>query len=184
MFWTGRYAERTEDLLRLLLAAQAELDQPGAYTAGVIARARACCSTRSPASPACGHSTRRRSSGRSCSTRRPGSAAHGVARLREAMEGVRDQLSGDTWRVFANIDRATRALRSSAHPHRTAESGGRMLAAMLSLYVTANMIRDTGWHMIEAGRYLERGLQLCELLTAGFAERRDDARRGTCSKPC
>ena len=49
-----------------------------------------------------------------------------------------------------------------------------MLAAMLSLYgVTANMIRDTGWHMIEAGRYLERGLQLCELLTAGFAERRD-----------
>lgn len=49
-----------------------------------------------------------------------------------------------------------------------------MLAAMLSLYgVTANMIRDTGWHMIEAGRYLERGLQLCELLTAGLAERHD-----------
>ena len=40
MFWTGRYAERTEDLLRLLLAAQAELDQPGAYTAGVLADIR------------------------------------------------------------------------------------------------------------------------------------------------
>jgi uncharacterized alpha-E superfamily protein len=49
-----------------------------------------------------------------------------------------------------------------------------MLAAMLSLYgVTANMIRDTGWHMIQAGRYLERGLQLCELLTAGLAEKHD-----------
>ena len=175
MFWTGRYAERTEDLLRLLLAAQAELDQPGAYTAGVIAESPRVLLD-ALARLAGMRSLDPEAEFRSLllDARRPGSAAHGVARLREAMEGVRDQLSGDTWRVFANIDRATRALRSSAHPHRTAESGGRMLAAMLSLYgVTANMIRDTGWHMIEAGRYLERGLQLCELLTAGFAERRD-----------
>ncbi|WP_336626487.1 MULTISPECIES: circularly permuted type 2 ATP-grasp protein [unclassified Microbacterium] len=175
MFWTGRYAERTEDLLRLLLAAQAELDQPGAYTAGVIAESPRVLLD-ALARLAGMRSLDPEAEFRSLllDSRRPGSAAHGVARLREAMEGVRDQLSGDTWRVFANIDRATRALRSSAHPHRTAESGGRMLAAMLSLYgVTANMIRDTGWHMIEAGRYLERGLQLCELLTAGFAERRD-----------
>ena len=175
MFWTGRYAERTEDLLRLLLAAQAELDQPGAYSAGVIAESPRVLLD-ALARLAGMRSLDPEAEFRSLllDARRPGSAAHGVARLREAMEGVRDQLSGDTWRVFANIDRATRALRSSAHPHRTAESGGRMLAAMLSLYgVTANMIRDTGWHMIEAGRYLERGLQLCELLTAGFAERRD-----------
>ena len=175
MFWTGRYAERTEDLLRLLLAAQAELDQPGAYAAGVIAESPRVLLD-ALARLAGMRSLDPEAEFRSLllDARRPGSAAHGVARLREAMEGVRDQLSGDTWRVFANIDRATRALRSSAHPHRTAESGGRMLAAMLSLYgVTANMIRDTGWHMIEAGRYLERGLQLCELLTAGFAERRD-----------
>lgn len=175
MFWTGRYAERTEDVLRLLLAAQAELDQPGAHTAGVIAE------TPRVLLDALGRLAGMRSLDPESEFRsllldaqRAGSAAHGVARLREAMEGVRDQLSGDTWRVFANIERATRALRSSAHPHRTAESGGRMLAAMLSLYgVTANMIRDTGWHMIEAGRYLERGLQLCELLTAGLAERHD-----------
>lgn len=175
MFWTGRYAERTEDLLRLLLAAQAELDQPGAYTAGLIAESPRVLLD-ALARLAGMRSLDPEAEFRSLllDARRPGSAAHGVARLREAMEGVRDQLSGDTWRVFANIDRATRALRSSAHPHRTAESGGRMLAAMLSLYgVTANMIRDTGWHMIEAGRYLERGLQLCELLTAGFAARRD-----------
>ena len=105
---------------------------------------------------------------------RPGSAAHSIARLRDAMEGVRDQLSGDTWRVFATIDRALRALRTSAHPHRTSESAGRMLAAMLSLYgVTANMIRDSGWHMIEAGRFLERGLQLSVLLSTGLAQRQD-----------
>lgn len=175
MFWIGRYAERTEDLLRLLLAAQQELDQPGAYTAGVIA------DTPRVLLDALGNLAGLRSLDPEAEFRsllldakRTGSAAHSIARLRDAMEGVRDQLSGDTWRVFANIDRATRALRSSAHPHRTAESGGRMLAAMLSLYgVTANMIRDTGWHMIEAGRHLERGLQLCELLTVGLAERHD-----------
>lgn len=175
MFWTGRYAERTEDLLRLLLAAQAELDQPGAYTAGVLAdppRVLLDALARLAGMRSLDPEPELRSL--LLDAARPGSAAHSIARLREAMAGVRDQLSGDTWRVFANIDRASRALRSSAHPHRTAESGGRMLAAMLSLYgVTANMIRDTGWHMIEAGRYLERGLQLCELLTAGLAEKHD-----------
>lgn len=175
MFWTGRYAERTEDLLRLLLAAQAELDQPGAYVGGALAqppRVLLDALARLAGMRSLDAEAELRSL--LLDSARPGSAAHSIARLREAMEGVRDQLSGDTWRVFANIDRATRALRSSAHPHRTAESGGRMLAAMLSLYgVTANMIRDTGWHMIEAGRYLERGLQLCTLLTAGLGERYD-----------
>lgn len=175
MFWTGRYAERTEDLLRLVLTTQAELDQPGAYSAGVISESPRVLLE------ALGRLAGMRSLDPEAEfrsllldTTRPGSAAHSISRLRDAMEGVRDQLSGDTWRVFSNIDRATRALRSSAHPHRTAESAGRMLSAMLSLYgVTANMIRDTGWHMIEAGRYLERGLQLCELLTAGLADRHD-----------
>lgn len=173
MLWTGRYAERAETLLRLSLTAQAVLDQAGARTAdrmdeslrvlmSVIARLAG-----------------RHSSDPDVEFRRllldsrdTGTVAHSIARLRTAMEGVRDQLSGDTWRVFSNIDRATRALRSAPHPHRAAESAGRMLAAILSLYgVTANMVRDTGWHMIEAGRYLERGLQLTHLLH-GLTEQR------------
>lgn len=173
MFWTGRYAERTEDLLRLLLAAQAEFDQPGAPAGGersarvLLAALHRLAGTRWADPEAEFRSLL-------LDTRRPGSAAHSIARLRDAMEGVRDQLSGDTWRVFSNIDRATRALQGSMHAHRTAESAGRMLAAMLSLSgITANMIRDTGWHMIEAGRYLERGLQVCQLLSVGATERRD-----------
>ena len=44
----------------------------------------------------------------------------GFARLREAMEGVRDQLSGDTWRVFANIDRWDDRCEEASHgPHAT-----------------------------------------------------------------
>ncbi len=177
MFWTGRYAERAEDLLRLSLAAQALLDQPGAPAA-----------TRMPESARVLWRVIARLMGQRSSdhesefrdvlldSRRAGTAAHSVRRLREAMEGVRDQLSGDTWRVFSNIERATRALELSPRPHRAAESAGRMLAAMLSLYgITANMIRDSGWHMMEAGRFLERGLQLTHLLH-GLTERRDPRR--------
>ncbi|THE06625.1 hypothetical protein E1I21_11045 [Microbacterium oleivorans] len=174
LFWTGRYAERAEDLLRLVIATQAALDQPGAHRATsagesvrvLLAALHSLAGTRA---------TDPEQEFRSLllDAARPGSAAHSIARLRDAMEGVRDQLSGDTWRVFANIERAVRALRSAPRPHRTAESAGRMLASMLSLYgVTANMIRDPGWHMMEAGRYLERGLQLTALLSSALSASR------------
>jgi uncharacterized circularly permuted ATP-grasp superfamily protein/uncharacterized alpha-E superfamily protein len=167
MFWIGRYAERAEDLLRLLLAAHAEFDQPGAL-AGDDGSARVLLAGLHRLAGRGSHDPDVEFRSLLLDAGRAGSAAHSITRLREAMEGVRDQLSGDTWRVFSNVERATRALRGSAHPHRSAESAGRMLAAMLSLYgVTANMIRDSGWHMIEAGRHLERGLQVCHLLHAG-----------------
>jgi uncharacterized alpha-E superfamily protein len=48
-----------------------------------------------------------------------------------------------------------------------------MLTGILSLQgVTANMIRDPGWRMICAGRAVERGLQLCHLLSATTTVRR------------
>ena len=173
MFWIGRYAERTEDLLRLLLTAQAEFDQPG-VTAGNDRSARVLLAALHRLADTRWEDPEAEFRSLLLDAARPGSAAHSISRLRDAMEGVRDQLSGDTWRVFSNIERAARALRVSPHPHRTAESAGRMLAAILSLYgVTANMIRDSGWHTIGAGRHLERGLQLCQLLVVGATERRD-----------
>lgn len=174
MFWAGRYAERAEDLLRLLMTAQAELDQPGAPAGPPDGTAQILLGALHRLAGTQWLDPEREFRSLLLDAGRPGSAAQSIARLRDALEGVRDQLSGDTWRVFSAIDRATRALRSSSHAHRTAESGGRMLSALLSLYgVTANMIRDTGWHAIEAGRFLERGLQLCHLLGAGAVQRHD-----------
>jgi uncharacterized circularly permuted ATP-grasp superfamily protein/uncharacterized alpha-E superfamily protein len=173
MFWTGRYAERAEDLLRLVLTAQAELDQPGA-PAGGRRSARVLLAVLDRLAGTRWIDPEAEFRALLLDTQRPGSAAHAIARLRDAMEGVRDQLSVDTWRVFSNVDRATRALHGSMHAHRTAESAGRMLAAMLSLYgVTANMMRDSGWRMIEAGRHLERGIQVSRLLGVGAVEARD-----------
>ena len=176
MFWAGRYAERAEDLLRLLLATHEQLDNDAgsAVRAGRLDEgARALLSALERlAGPGAGSPDAEFRS-LLLDRSRAGSAAHSIARLRESFEGVRDQLSGDTWRVFANVERAVRALYASPRAHRSAESAGRMLTALLSLYgVTANMIRDDGWHMIEAGRFLERSLQVCHLLTATTTERR------------
>ena len=166
MFWAGRYAERAEDLLRLVLTAHQQLEHASRSPHGI---AGASALLRSLAELAGTRSADPEEELRMLllDAARAGSAAHSVAHLRTALEGVRDQLSGDTWRVFSAIDRARKALTGSQRAHRTAESGGRMLTAILSLHgVTASMMRDSGWHMIEAGRAIERALQVCRLLAA------------------
>ena len=54
---------------------------------------------------------------------------------------------------------------------------GRVMAAMLALagLSAESMVRDDGWQFMEAGRRLERGLQLCSLLQATITTRRDPA---------
>lgn len=167
MFWSGRYTERAEDLVRLVITASAYAEQldysssseGGAAVRALIGALQRLCGTRwlDP-------DLEQRSL--LLDADRPGSAAHSLERLRDALEGVRDQLSVDTWRAFGSTDRAMKALRSSRRPQ-IAESASRMLGGILSLQgVTANMIRDDGWHAIEAGRYLERSLQVCTLLAA------------------
>lgn len=173
MFWAGRYAERTEDLLRLVLTTQAQFDQFGAHPGAANEGARVLLGALQRLTGSRSADPEEEFRSLLLDARRPGAAAHSIARLRDTLEGVRDQLSGDVWRVFSGIDRATKALRSSPRAHRTAESGGRMLTCILSLQgITGSMMRDAGWHMIEAGRWLERGLQLCQLLAATAVERR------------
>ncbi|MFT4234898.1 MAG: circularly permuted type 2 ATP-grasp protein [Microbacterium sp.] len=178
MFWAGRYAERAEDLVRIVTAIEAfsrgmrrigdaEID-PLAATATALAGIRY---------------TTRSDELRSLliDTDRPGSVADALHRLREAFMGVRDQLSDDTWRVFAATDRMSGSLRSDPlFP--VSDAASRMLTGLLSLYgVTASMMRDDGWHAFEAGRHLERGMQVCTLVRASlpsiFTDSADDALR-------
>ena len=174
MYWAGRYAERVEDLLRLVLAAHAQAED-------FKTRPR---STGHASLEVVMGAVRRLSGSRYddldsefrsliLDRDRPGSVAHSLDGLRDALQGVRDQLSLDTWRMFGIIDRATEALLANDHSHQVAESAGRMLTGILSLQgVTASMIRDAGWHMIATGRDLERGVQLTHLLRATATVRR------------
>jgi len=178
LFWAGRYAERAEQLLRMVLTIDPDLDDlattdeaaPGAGARALLVpvhRLAGAPSGRAAASPA--------ADARSLllDQHRIGGVAHAVERMRNALEEVRDQLSGDTWRVFAAVTRAQRALRQNRREHQITESAGQMLGALLSLQgVTANMTRDAGWHAIEAGRSLERGLQVCRLLRATLTQTR------------
>lgn len=166
MFWFGRYAERAEDMLRLVLAAH-----------GLVTDYRTRPRTTGGVSLEVVMSAVHRLTGRVeddddldlrsvlLDEQRPGSAAHSIAGLRDALTGVRDQMSGDAWRALGSVDRATAVLEASRHSHQVSESAGRMLTGVLSLQgVTASMIRDAGWHMAGAGRHLERCLQVCHLL--------------------
>lgn len=173
MFWFGRYAERAEDMLRLVLAAHvlAEDYRTRPRTTGFVSLEVTMSAVRMLAGRAADDLDEDFRSLLLDDERR-GSVAHALTGLRDALAGVRDQLSLDVWRAFGATDRAADALRESAHSHQVAESAGRMLTGVLSLQgVTASMIRDAGWHMIGCGRALERSLQLCHLLRV-TAERR------------
>ncbi|MBZ5735980.1 circularly permuted type 2 ATP-grasp protein [Nocardioides sp. TRM66260-LWL] len=175
MFWFGRYAERAEDLVRLVLTTHAVAEDyktrpgtTGAVSLGVLLGASARLAGRR-------HEDDVDAEFRSLllDGERSGSLAHALGGMWEALAGVRDQLSPDIWRVFGATDRAADALRADPHSHQIAESAGRALTGILSLQgVTASMMRDPGWHMIGAGRSIERALQVCHLLRATVTERR------------
>jgi len=174
MFWFGRYAERAEDALRLVLAThvlgedfRSRPRSAGGAGLAVLLDALHRLSARR-------HDdldTEFRSL--LLDADRPGSVAQSLESLRDALAGVRDQMSTDAWRVFGVTDRAAAALRESPHSHQVAESAGRMLTGVLSLQgVTASMIRDPGWHMIGLGHAVERALQLVLTLRATTTVRR------------
>lgn len=166
LFWFGRYAERAEDMLRLVLAAHVlvtDYRTRPRTTGGVSSEVLMSAVHRLAGRASADDDLDLRSV--LLDEERTGSAAHSLAGLRDALTGVRDQMSADAWRAMGSVDRATAVLEASHHSHQVAESAGRMLTAVLALQgVTASMIRDAGWHMAAAGRYVERGLQLCHLL--------------------
>ncbi|GAA3529718.1 circularly permuted type 2 ATP-grasp protein [Aeromicrobium panaciterrae] len=176
MFWFGRYAERAEDMLRLVLAthASAEDNATRPNTAGGASLAVLLGAiTRLSGSPF--DADRLDANFRSLllDRTRPGSVAQSVGSLREAAQSVRDQLSPDVWHAFSSTERASAALATYHYSHQVSESASRMLTGILSLQgVTGNMMRDPGWRMISAGHAVERGLQLSQLLRATATVRR------------
>lgn len=174
MFWSGRYAERAEDALRLLHSAHVLAEdfssRPRSSGGASLEVVMGVC-RRLAGHQYDGLDDEFRSILLDAS--RVGSVAHALRGLRDALDGVRDQLSGDTWRIFASTERAAAELRANSHSRQVSDSAGRMLTAVLALQgVTASMIRDAGWHAIGTGRSLERALQLCHLLRATTTVRR------------
>jgi uncharacterized circularly permuted ATP-grasp superfamily protein/uncharacterized alpha-E superfamily protein len=191
MFWLGRYGERAEDVARLLRVAVDLVGdhsrQPGSVGAGslaVVLRAVTAVTTTYP-----GFSTLDEksmlSTGFSSELIRltvdvnvTGTLAHAVRRTLQSAHGVREQLSNDTWLVIGGLDRVLLELSWSNDPElKLSQTLSRVLEGLLAFSGLAmeSMVRDAGWYVMDAGRRIERALQLVALLRATLTERRADA---------
>ncbi|MGO1319166.1 MAG: circularly permuted type 2 ATP-grasp protein [Galactobacter sp.] len=183
MFWAGRYAERAEAMLRLVLATQEQLGANDRHFGNSTTAAGPQLLLDAIHSLVGGLWTDPDQEFRSLllDADRVGSVAHSLTMMRSSLEGVRDQLSLDTWRVFSSVDRAADALRAFNHERLTGESSARMLTALLAFQgIVTNMMRDDGWHMLQVGQALERAQQVSRLLaaTATRAEARGEIGSG------
>ena len=99
-----------------------------------------------------------------------------------AAQALREQLSLDTWIVLGSLDRVLDELDTAA-----TEAGpdpepplapvlARVIEGLLALagLGAESMVRDVGWHFMDAGRRLERALQMLALLRYTL-DRRDAA---------
>ncbi len=176
MFWMGRYAERAEDVVRLVSATYHELVEmnmlcpPGSAVDLLLDALYEQTATPRPVD---GSSALRQLRSQLINRSRRGTVARSLARLSHAADGVRDQLSSDVWVVLAGAERALDELRRS-EPHDSSSLGDaaeRSLVALLALNgITAeNMVHDAAWQLLDSGRALERAVMVVGLLRSCFS---------------
>ena len=180
-YWFGRYAERAEDLLRLVLATrtaaiETDLDVTHGRALEVLLQAVTHVSTTYPGFLNQGVEMMPEFRSLLLDRRRMGSAAQSLGALSMAAQGVRDQLSEDVWMVLADIERALGALAANPYDQglQLTDASERVLSGLLALagIVTENMVRDPGWYMLDSGRGLERALQILALLRVTICRER------------
>jgi uncharacterized circularly permuted ATP-grasp superfamily protein/uncharacterized alpha-E superfamily protein len=173
LFWFGRYAERAEDLLRLILATrnvaiETDFDSDSEGPLRALLLAVTHVSTTYPGFLAPGVEMMPELRAMLLDRHRPGTAAQSIGALSLVAQGVRDQLSEDVWIVLADIDRALAALAANPYDQglQLTDASERVLSGLLALcgIASENMIRDPGWYLMDSGRGLERALQLVALL--------------------
>ena len=172
LFWLGRYCERAEAVSRLIAVTDnrwhdVHLGVDPAVPDCVAVLARAVLAVTAPWPPL---DTDNLDSHTLLATvvgdaSRTGTLAHDVQRVRELANASRDQLSTDTWSVFGNLDRVLEPF-TSGRSGDIAASMGTLRTALIAFAGLAaeSMVRDYGWHFMDAGRRIERALQIARLL--------------------
>lgn len=178
LFWLGRYAERAEAVTRMLRAVHDRLEESGPEGTDCVETLLGALTLMTATAPGFvgdGASARLADPGPellslACDADRSGTLAHCIRRLLHAAEAVREQLSQDTWMVIGSIESELAALRTTTpgQPTVVQDRLGRVLQDLLALNGLAadSMVRDAGWHFMDAGRRIERATQLAALLRA------------------
>jgi uncharacterized circularly permuted ATP-grasp superfamily protein/uncharacterized alpha-E superfamily protein len=185
LFWMGRYAERAENMARLLTVTRERYheyryrrEMEGSEcvpvllaTLGHITGTDTGAGSDYAEMVATAQSTLW---SLTADRHRSGSLAQSVERLGLAARAVRDQMSNDTWMVLAAVERAL--LHAPDTPPESQAEGEAFLsstnnltlAGMLALSGVAaeSMVHDVGWTMMDIGKRIERGLALTALLRA------------------
>ncbi len=173
LFWLGRYAERAESVVRLLLVVSDlmgdYLDGPASPGQSVMQAMFEAASDLTGRPVTAGWGDDRDPDpviaelrGLVLDAGTPGTAAFAIDHLVQDAQTTRELLPAETWLVLGRMQRATdppedAALRSVL---------GQMLESLLALgaLIGETMARDTAWAFVEAGRRIERALQTIALL--------------------
>jgi uncharacterized alpha-E superfamily protein len=173
LFWLGRYAERAEDVSRLVAVTDNRWHDvhPGVDPAvprcvEVLMLGLIEVTAPWPLLPVPDgdpYTVLRALIG---DVHRSGTLAHDVRRVRELANASRDQLSTDTWAVFRDLDRVLAPFATSGGSRDVAASMSALRAALMAFAGLAaeSMVRDSGWHFMDTGRRIERALQIARLL--------------------
>ena len=172
LFWVGRYTERVESTARLLRITDDLVEDyagrphtPGAQVMEALMTAvRRLCGT--PAGAGGADAAPVDELRAAVADLRPGTIAYAVRRLAGAAQGVRDQLSYDTWHVLARLERIL-----ADTPQRDTQLQAQLYDVLESTLAMAgvvaeSMMRDTTWAFIEAGMRIERAQSVVSLLRA------------------
>ncbi len=183
LFWLGRYTERAEDAVRLLLVLRGLADDypedsadPGRGAVAVLAEALTHVTGTYPGladgRPIGDSELATELRAMFTDVARTGTVAQSLDGLAGAASSVRDQLSGDVFLVLGSLERACAGVaeRPDAGPT-LREAGAQVLAGTLALagISNENMVRDQGWQLLEMGRGVERALQTAALLRSVLA---------------
>ncbi|HEV8296753.1 MAG TPA: circularly permuted type 2 ATP-grasp protein [Acidimicrobiales bacterium] len=191
LFWLGRYAERAEDVVRLLRVVhdrhtdfQHSINPAGSECLRALLAALTHVTSTYPGFVGDGADDLLAAplaelAALVTDRDRPGTISYALHRMLDAAYAVRDQLSGDTWLVVGGLDR------EMEHATKPDDSNQLVPRAALSWIMTSllafaglgaeSMVRDPGWRFMDAGRRIERGIQLAALLRATVVVERDDA---------
>ncbi len=185
LFWMGRYAERAENMARLLTVTRERYhefryrrEMDGSECVPVLLAALGYITGTDTG--AGGDYVEMVATAQStlwsltADRHRSGSLAQSVERLGLAARAVRDQMSNDTWMVLAAVERAFLHAPESPPDSQTegeaflSSTNNLTLAGMLALSGVAaeSMVQDVGWTMMDIGKRIERGLALTALMRA------------------
>ncbi len=182
MFWLSRYSERAEAAVRLLRVVngrRTEFEQvsegPGADALEALLAAVTRVTTTFPGFVGDDAVQKLANPGEELlalvvDEDRPGTVAHAINRMFDAVEVLRDQLSVDTWLVIGSMQGRLERLESVSHDRDDAVTMvlNGLLESLLALagLMAESMVRDHAWQFMEAGRRVERALQITALVGA------------------